>query len=65
MDRTKYDAALAADEAFTRELVRAYGVKNAGNARYKYFHDDAGVTAAAEAKLEADRAWREEMWTNA
>lgn len=51
-----YNAALAADDAFSRELVRAYGAKSAGDARYLRTHADPAVNAAAQAKVNADAA---------
>jgi len=54
----QYKAALAADDAFRRELVRVYGERNAGDARYKLRHDDPAVEAAKNAKLAADEALR-------
>lgn len=51
-----YHAALAADDAFSRELVRAYGAANAGDARYRYTHADPAVAAAALEKVNADAA---------
>ncbi len=42
------------DDEFSAELQRVYG-KAAGDARYRYSHSDPIVTAASEAKREADR----------
>ena len=56
-----YYAALDADERFHNELVRVYGKTNAGDARYKATHTDAGVIAAREAKHVADTAWLSHM----
>lgn len=47
-------AALAADAHYQAELERTYGKHRAGDARYKYRHDDGRVTAAAQIKLAAD-----------
>jgi hypothetical protein len=49
-------AAYAADEAYSRELARAYG-KRAGDKRYSFVHEDVGVDRAMRAKLAADRAY--------
>src|SRR3546814_1617239 len=49
----------AADDAFQRELVRAYGENNAGDARYKTQHDDEAVQKAGDAFVAASNAWRE------
>ncbi|MCQ8780342.1 hypothetical protein NQU49_27470, partial [Escherichia coli] len=48
-----------ADEAFQRELVRAYGEDNAGDARYKLHHDDEAVQKAGDAFVAASDTWRE------
>jgi hypothetical protein len=52
-----YRAAIAADNDFQAELVRAYGASNAGQARYRYTHADARVTEAAYAARVAGDAW--------
>lgn len=52
-----YRAAIAADEAFSRELVRAYGAANASAARYRRTHAHPAVNAAARSKVAADAAW--------
>ena len=54
-----YRAAIKADDAFSRELTRVYGAKNAGDARYYYpsnsrYKKDAKLEAAAKRKLKAD-----------
>lgn len=49
-------AALAADEDYSRELQRAYG-RSAGDARYRWRHDDPAVERAMHRKLAADAAW--------
>jgi hypothetical protein len=55
-------AARAADDAFQAELVRVYGEKGAGDARYRVGrYDDAALQAAVERKYAADRAWLAEM----
>lgn len=61
IDRTssQYEAIKAADEAFQRELVRAYGEDNAGDARYKLRHDDDAVQKAGEAFMAASAVWRD------
>ena len=46
---SQYEAMKAADEAFQRELVRAYGEDNAGDARYKPRLDDEAVQMAGDA----------------
>lgn len=51
--QTAYLAALAADEALSRELARVYG-SDACNARYRYHYDDERVRTAAQAKHSAD-----------
>jgi len=58
MSHEHYRAAQAADDAFSVELRRVYG-SNAGDARYKWRHDDPKVQAAMRAKLAADKAlWK-------
>ena len=52
----RQQAMAAADEAFQRELERAYG-KNAGDARYKQRHDDPGVERARSAYHKASEEW--------
>lgn len=54
-----YRAALDADDAYSTELIRIYGQRGAEDARYIRNHPDAGVRAAAVAKLTADQAWRD------
>ncbi|HQE40791.1 MAG TPA: zincin-like metallopeptidase domain-containing protein [Zoogloea sp.] len=56
---SQYEAMKAADDAFQRELVRAYGENNAGDARYKTQHDDEAVQKAGDAFVAASNAWRE------
>jgi len=56
---SQYEAMKAADEAFQRELVRAYGEDNAGDARYKPRHDDEAVQKAGDAFVAASDTWRE------
>jgi len=56
---SQYEAMKAADEAFQRELVRAYGEGNAGDARYKPRHDDEAVQKAGDAFVAASDTWRE------
>ncbi|SDY94102.1 Antirestriction protein ArdC [Nitrosomonas halophila] len=56
---SQYEAAKAADEAFQRELVRAYGESNAGDDRYKISHDDQDVQTAADAFVAASKEWNE------
>nr|QGW60597.1 hypothetical protein [bacterium] len=56
---SQYEAMKAADEAFQRELVRAYGEDNAGDARYKLHHDDEAVQKAGDAFVAASDTWRE------
>lgn len=48
-----------ADRVFQRELVRVYGEKSAGDARYKLKHDDAAVQAAGKAFTTASQAWHD------
>lgn len=55
----QHEAMKAADDAFQRELVRAYGENNAGDARYKTQHDDEAVQKAGDAFVAASNAWRE------
>lgn len=52
----RQQAMAAADEAFQRELERAYG-KNAGDARYQQRHDDPGVERARSAYHKASEEW--------
>jgi len=54
----EYQRAKDADDAYHRELVRVYGEKNAGDARYQQTHDDAKVQAAADDFRDATKAWR-------
>lgn len=55
-----YAAAQRADDAFQRELVRAYGsVAKAADARYRRQHADVAVQAARHAYLAAARALHE------
>ena len=56
---SQYEAMKAADEAFQRELVRAYGEDNAADARYKLHHDDEAVQKAGDAFVVASDTWRE------
>ena len=63
MNHQLYFDAIAADNAFHTELVRAYGHR-AGELRYSTkVHADANVQSALEAKLAADIAWLVEMRT--
>ena len=57
MNHDLFRAALAADETFQAELVRVYGQLKAPDARYRFQHDDAALTAAKARKGEADEAW--------
>lgn len=51
-------AAYAADEAYSAELVRVYGKKNAGQMRYcGSEHTDAALIAARTMKHKADAVW--------
>jgi hypothetical protein len=50
-------AAYAADDAYTKELRRAYG-ESAGDMRYRFRHDDPAVQRAMEQKLAADAAYQ-------
>lgn len=60
-DFTLYDAAIAADAAYQRELVRAYG-KNACNRRYQQKpHKDEAVQAARVQMRTTTEAWITEM----
>jgi len=54
----QYKAMKAADDTYQRELVRVYGEKNAGDARYQSTHDDPDVQAAANALRMASEVWR-------
>ena len=58
-----YVAALEADEALKRELIRVYGPAKAGDARYKLRHafNDPALNSALAAKLGADELWRQAM----
>lgn len=51
-----FRAAMAADQAYTCELVRVYG-RHACEARYHAHHNDARVMKAANEKVAADKAW--------
>jgi hypothetical protein len=52
-----YYAAVAADEAYSAELIRVYGKAKARVARYSFApHADPACQAARERKLAADRA---------
>lgn len=55
-DHTAYYAALAADEAFQKELVRVYGPSKASDARYRERFTDPELIKAYEAKRAADDA---------
>ena len=56
-----YYAAIAADEAFQRELERVYGKKaTEGRYRTKPF-SDAALQAASDAKRAADEAYHSEV----
>ncbi len=46
-----------ADVRFQDELVRVYGSSNAGDARYKRFHQDAAVQTAGDAFVNASKKW--------
>lgn len=48
-----YTAAVEADEKFHAELIRAYGEREAGVARYLYTHADARVNLCAATAEEA------------
>ncbi len=50
-----YRDAQAADDAYTNALVKEYGAKKAGTARYQYKHSSAAVTAAQKRKQESDK----------
>lgn len=52
-------AATAADEAFHAILVKFYGKRNAGDARYRYTHESPEVQAAADAFKAAMAAYHE------
>jgi hypothetical protein len=57
-----YAAALAADETFSKELIRVYGPKNACEKRYQLApHFDSAVESARIAKQQADAIWLNEM----
>lgn len=60
-DFTLYHAAIAADDRYTRALVRMYGENKAGDKRYQLTHTDPEICAARAAKLAADEAWLREM----
>lgn len=49
-------AAYAADERYSAELARVYGSSSC-EARYRFTHQDPKVTAAADAKIAADKAY--------
>lgn len=46
-----------ADNAYQRELERAYGAREASDARYRYDHADADVQAAAANFQRVSEAW--------
>jgi hypothetical protein len=57
-----YYAACRADDAFTTELVRVYGLRNASERRYQFApHADTDCESARQLKLAADRDWLDEM----
>lgn len=60
-DFTLYYAAIAADDRYTRALVRVYGKNQSGDKRYQLTHTDPEICAARAAKHAADEAWLEEM----
>lgn len=45
------------DKAFQKELVRVYGEKDAGAARYQLRHEDDAVNRAKQAYATAGMAW--------
>src|SRR5690606_36947881 len=51
-----FKAAMEADELFQKELVRVYGERNAGDARYMQKHDDDAVQEAKENYVAASDA---------
>jgi hypothetical protein len=53
----KHREMAAADGVYQRELVRVYGERNAGDARYRLKHDDVAVQAASKAFVAASQAW--------
>lgn len=57
-----YDAATKADNLFSQELIRAYGLKKACEKRYQTApHFDRAIETACAAKLMADSLWLLEM----
>lgn len=60
-DFSLYYAALRADTRYHEELVRVYGERGAGDARYNRVHTDDGVLEARENFHAASDAWRAEM----
>lgn len=54
----QFKAMQAADDNYQRELVRVYGEKKAGDARYQSTHADPDVQAAANAFRTASEVWR-------
>jgi hypothetical protein len=56
-----YFTALAADNDFSRELIRTYGAAQASDKRYQRSHEDGACEAARLFKIEADVAWLAEM----
>ena len=57
-----YREAMAADDAFHAELVKVYGARNAGDARYDRTKNRAteALAKAADAKMAADKAMRDD-----
>ena len=62
MNHSLYYIAVQADDAFQRELIRAYGIRFASEKRYQLApHADAVLEAASQAKVKADLAWYAEQ----
>ena len=58
-----YEEFKAADAEFQRQLVRVYGEKNAGDARYMPDHDDENVRKAKAGFIAASSRWRKSFNT--
>lgn len=53
----EYQSLVAADALYESELIRVYGVDNAGDARYLQKHDDIDLQQAADAFHSASEVW--------
>lgn len=63
MNHPLYTVAVCADDAFSDQLVRVFGVKRAADMRYQpnRWPQDFALLASARVKQDADRAWLQAM----